>query len=172
MVAAVGFGGVIWTQLATARRERRRREREERERGRVLRAELYAEFYRVMAEFRRIAEEYGTGRVSKADATALRDRLRQVADDGADVFGRLRLLAAPAVVDAAEAVINATDRYQGALLRGGSTEDDLARMQRSLKTAVDAMRTDVNPGEPVTSRRRVWDRLRRADRLRSVGPGK
>ncbi|SEP52425.1 hypothetical protein SAMN04489732_12088 [Amycolatopsis saalfeldensis] len=121
-----------------------------------------------MAEFRRIAEEYGTGRVPKTEATALRDRLREVADDGADVFGRLRLLAAPAVVDAAEAVINATDRYQGVLLRGSSTEDDMTRMQRSLKTAVDAMRVDVNPDEPATIARRMRGWLRRPSRLRRV----
>ena len=83
VVAAVGFGGVLWAQLTTMRREKRRINREQRERGRMLRAALFVEFYRVMAQFRRIAEEKGSGRLPKTEASALRDQLCRVADAGA-----------------------------------------------------------------------------------------
>ena len=114
-----------------------------------------------MAQFRRIAEENGSGRVSKAEAAALRDRLRDTADAGAGVFGQLRLLAAPSVVEAAEAVMKATDRYQGFLQRGSSSEDEVAQMLRSLNTAMDTMRADVNPGEHATIGHRLSGWFRR-----------
>jgi hypothetical protein len=166
VVAGVGFGGVLWTQLATARREKQRIDREQQERDRMMRVELFAEFHRVMTQFLRIANERGSGRLPKAEAAALRDQLCQAADASARVYGQLRLLASFPIQSAAGAVTMATDQYQRALQRGGLVVDELREVVRTFNAALDIMRADVNPGEPATIEHRLLGRFRWPRRLR------
>ncbi|KAA2252158.1 hypothetical protein F0L68_37055 [Solihabitans fulvus] len=137
VVAAVGLAGVLLSQRSAGRRDERRGKTERAERALDRRAAVYAEFYRLAAAHWRVAE----------DQIPDRDQLKPLSDPIALVFGQLRLLAPPAVVDAAMEVGDALIDYQQALGRDGRFSSRAEELRNQLVSKLDrmvqAMRTDV-----------------------------
>lgn len=156
LVAALGFVGVLLTQWLSDRRERRKQEHDDRRWVRDNRASTYEEFYRVIAAYRRVADRLGEQ--AKAHQTArtrfvqikpaksvgeLYEALGTLADDAAKMYGRIRLLAPPGVIDAAGSVVEALTPYQDAQV-GIGRGDEESELVRRLDTAVAAMRSDLD----------------------------
>lgn len=161
VVAGVGLLGVLVTVYVTGRRESKRAEETRAERARDRRADTYAEFYRVVAAFRRVADEFGAAASAHRQAKTrlgqtgpertvkrLTDEVRSHTDSAAMMYGQIRFLAPPEVVKAAERVVRALTAYQDALAAGRTDGNEVDSLVQSLDDAVDAMRRDlgIEPG--------------------------
>lgn len=146
------------TVVVTAWRESKRAEDARAERARDRRSDVYAEFYRVVAAFRRVSDELGEaasalgraktrfGQVGPVKTVArLTDEVRELADSAAMVFGQIRFLAPADVVTAAGQVIEALTPYKDALIDGRVDGTEAEDLTRSLDVAVRMMRLDLGP---------------------------
>jgi hypothetical protein len=156
LVAGLGLVGVLLTQLLNDRRERRRLVHDDRRWVRANRAATYEEFYRVIAAFRRVADRLGEqaeahraartrfGQIKPVKSVGrMYEELGNLADDAAKMYGRIRLLAPPGVIDAAGSVVEALTPYQEAQV-GTSQGDEGPELFRRLDAAVAAMRSDLD----------------------------
>ncbi|MDX3190323.1 hypothetical protein PV458_18085 [Streptomyces sp. MN03-5084-2B] len=135
-------------------RENKRSEEARVERARERRSGVYAEFYRVVAAYRRAADELGDaanvhrkaktrfGQVGPVKTIArLTDDVRELGDSAAMMYGQIRFLAPRDVVAAAKQVVEALSPYQDARA-DGRTDGDEALVD-ALDAAVEKMRLDL-----------------------------
>lgn len=160
LVAALGLLGVLLTQWLADLRERRKLAHDDGRWIRDKRAATYEDFYRVIAAFRRIAEVLGERAQAHRSARTrfgqfnaqrpvrkLYDQLGTLADDAARMYGRIRLLAPPVVVNAAGQVVEALRPYQDAQI-AGEPANALRELVRRLDEAVDVMKLDLDSDRP------------------------
>ncbi|MFJ1766057.1 hypothetical protein ACIOD2_37405 [Amycolatopsis sp. NPDC088138] len=156
VVAAVGLLGVLVTVVVGAWRENERAEEARVERARERRSGVYAEFYRVIAAYRRAADELGDaanahrqaktrfGQVGPVKTIAqLTNDVRELGDSAAMMYGQIRFLAPLDVIAAAEQVVEALSPYQDALASGRTEGDEADALVQALDAAVERMRLDL-----------------------------
>ncbi|MGW4059099.1 hypothetical protein ACWEGE_12505 [Amycolatopsis sp. NPDC004747] len=151
--------GVLVTVFVTGRREAKRAEETRAERAREMRSDVYAEFYRVVAAFRRVADELGEAASAHRQAKTrlgqsgpektvkrLTDDVRALGDSAAMMYGRIRLLAPPDVVQAAERVVKGLTPYHDARAAGQTDSTEADGLKQLLDDAVGTMRRDLGTG--------------------------